>query len=207
MKTLLALLFFGLISTSTIFAQESADVADEMNQFLSKNLRYPTEARSNGIQGTVILQATFDELGFPLTTTVISGDELLSAEVMRTISALTENWKPEYLGDRNKGESYLLSFQFNISKDRSPTQIHQIVPLKDQSLLAESDEKQLTSGLEANPYNFKLYEARAELYSTLNLPVLAEKDLILADYFQNKMLTQLVIVGYEVKDKSLSAVE
>jgi outer membrane biosynthesis protein TonB len=60
MKTLLALLFFGLISTSTIFAQESADVADEMNQFLSKNLRYPTEARSNGIQGTVILQATFD---------------------------------------------------------------------------------------------------------------------------------------------------
>jgi len=207
MKTLLALLFLGLISTSTIFAQESADVADEMNQFLSKNLRYPTEARSNGIQGTIILQATFDELGFPLTTTVISGDELLSAEVMRTISALTENWKPEYLGDRNKGESYLLSFQFKISKDRSPTQIHQIVPLKDQSLLAESDEKQLTSGLEANPYNFKLYEARAELYSTLNLPVLAEKDLILADYFQNKMLTQLVIVGYEVKDKSLSAVE
>jgi hypothetical protein len=207
MKTLLAFLFLGFISTSAIFAQENADVAHEMNKFLSKNLRYPTEARFNDVQGTVILQATFDELGFPLTTTVISGDKLLSAEVMRTISVLTENWKPEYLGDRNKGDSYLFSFQFKISKDRSPTQIHQIVPLKDQSLLTESPEKQLTSGLEANPYDAKLYKERAELYEALNLPVLAQKDLMLADYFESKMLTQILIIGYSAPNKTISSLE
>jgi hypothetical protein len=161
----------------------------------------------NDLQGTVILQTTFDELGFPLSTTVISGDELLAAEVTRTVSALNENWKPEYLGDRSKGDSYLMSFQFKISKDRSTTQIHQMIPRKDQELLMASTEKRLESRLEANPYNFKLYEERAELYRTLNLPVLAEKDLMLAEYFKNKMLTQIVIVGYQVKDKSLSAVE
>jgi len=207
MKTLLAFFFLGLISTSTSFAQESEDATHEMNQFLSKNLRYPTETRSNDLQGTVIIQATFDQLGFPLTTTVISGDELLAAEVVRTVSALTENWKPEYLGDINKGDSYLLSFQFKISRDRLTNQIHQIGPLKDKSLLTENLEKQLTSKLEANPYNFKLYEERAELYKNLNLPILAEKDLMLADYFKNKMLTQIMIIGYQVKDKSLSAVE
>lgn len=178
-----------------------------MNQFLSKNLRYPAEARSNGIQGIVILQATFDELGLPLTTTIISGDELLAAEVTRTVSMLTENWKPEYLGERATGDSYLMSFQFKISKDSHNTRIHQIIPLKDQFLATESPEKQLTSRLEANPYNFKLYEDRADLYSKLNMHVLAQKDLLLADYFKNKTLAQLVIVGYETKNKDLSAVE
>lgn len=207
MKKLLTTLFLGLISTSTIFAQEISVATKDMNAFLSKNLKYPIEARMNDLQGTVILQTTFDELGFPLSTTVISGDELLAAEVTRTVSALNENWKPEYLGDRSKGDSYLMSFQFKISKDRSTTQIHQMIPRKDQELLMESTEKRLESRLEANPYNYKLYEERAELYKTLNLPVLAEKDLMLAEYFKNKMLTQIVIVGYQVKDKSLSAVE
>lgn len=207
MKKLLTTLFLGLISTSTIFAQEISVATKDMNAFLSKNLKYPIEARMNDLQGTVILQTTFDELGFPLSTTVISGDELLAAEVTRTVSALNENWKPEYLGDRSKGDSYLMSFQFKISKDRSTTQIHQMIPRKDQELLMASTEKRLESRLEANPYNFKLYEERAELYRTLNLPVLAEKDLMLAEYFKNKMLTQIVIVGYQVKDKSLSAVE
>ncbi len=207
MKKLLTTLFLGIISMPTIFAQEISVATKDMNAFLSKNLKYPIEARMNDLQGTVILQTTFDELGFPLRTTVISGDELLAAEVTRTVSALTENWKPEYLGDRTKGDSYLMSFQFKISKDRSTTQIHQMTPLKDQELLMESPEKRLDSRLEANPYNFKLYEERAELYRTLNLPVLAEKDLMLADYFRNKMLTQIVIVGYQSKDNSLSAVE
>jgi hypothetical protein len=207
MKKLLTTLLLGIISMPTIFAQEILVAPKDMNAFLSKNLKYPIEARINDLQGTVILQTTFDELGFPLRTTVISGDELLAAEVTRTVSALHKNWKPEYLGDRTKGDSYLMSFQFKISKDRSTTQIHQMIPKKDQELLMESTEKRLESRLEANPYNFKLYEERAELYRTLNLPVLAEKDLMLADYFKNKMLTQMVIIGYQFKDNSLSAVE
>jgi len=207
MKTLLTSLFVGLISTSTIFAQEISSATQDMNRFLSKNLTYPSEARTIDLQGTVVLQATFDESGFPIATSIISGDVLLAAEVTRIVSALTENWKPEFLGERTKGESYLMSFQFKISKDRSKSQIHQMIPLKDQALLMESPEKQLTSRLDANPYNFKLYEERAELYESLNLPVLAEKDLLLADYFKNKMLTQIVIVGYESIDNSLSAVD
>ncbi len=208
MKTLLAFFFLGLISTSTSFAQESEDATHEMNQFLSKNLRYPTVARSNDLQGTVIIQATFDQLGFPLTTTVISGDELLAAEVVRTVSVLTENWNPKYLGELAKGNSYLMSFQFRISKEPTTSdQIDKMIPIKEQEILLTSPEKRFDSRLESNPYDSKLYEQRAELYKSLGLAVLAQKDLMLADYFKNKMLTQLVIVGYQVKDKSLSAVE
>jgi len=79
--------------------------------------------------------------------------------------------------------------------------------MKEYADLMQNPEKQLNHGLEKNPYNFKLYQERAELYTSLNLPVLAEKDLMLAEYFKQKMLTEVVIVGYQVKNKGLSALD
>jgi len=207
MKTLLASFLLVFLTSSVLFAQENADVAHEMNKFLSKNLMYPIEARSNEVEGLVVIQATFDEQGQLIKTTVVSGNDLLAEEVTRTVTALTQNWNPEYLGDLPKADSYLMSFQFKIVKEEnSSTKIKQM-PMNEYADLLQNPEKQLNHGLEKNPYNFKLYQERAELYTSLNLPVLAEKDLMLAEYFKQKMLTEVMIVGYQVKNKSLSALD
>jgi hypothetical protein len=207
MKTLLASFFLVFLTSSVLFAQENSDRRQDMNKFLSKNLMYPIEARSNEVEGLVVIQVIFDEQGQPINTTVISGNDLLAEEVTRTVTALTQKWNPEYLGDRPKADSYLMSFQFKIVKeDHSSTTIKQM-PMKEYADLMQNPEKQLNHGLENNPYNFKLYQERAELYTSLNLPVLAKKDLMLAEYFKKKMLTEIVIVGYQVKNKSLSTLD
>ena len=208
MKALLSYLTVGFLFIPLVSAQERDDLTSGMNQFLSKNLKYPTEARANGVQGTVIIQTKFDDFGFPTNSTVISGDQLLAEEVTRTVSALSENWKPEFLGERLKGDSYLMSFQFRISKDETVSnRIQQMIPLEEYEMLMQNPQKRFDSKLEANPYDSKLYEQRAKLYKSLGFDVLAQKDQLLADYFKNRMLTEIIIVGYEVRSKDLSSMD
>lgn len=206
MKALLSYLLFGFLYIPIASAQEEDNSTSEMNKFLSKNLKYPTEARANDVQGTVIIQTKFNDLGFPLNSTVISGDQLLAEEVTRTVSALSENWKPEFLGERLKGGSYLMSFQFRISRDEIGSKpIEQMILLEEHEMLMQNPQRQFDSKLEANPYDYKLYEQRAKLYESLGFEVLAKKDQLLADYFKNRMLTEIVVVGYVVKSKSRSS--
>jgi len=208
MKSLLFAIFFGFFSVTSVFAQEVAGTAHEMNKFLSRNLKYPAEARMNNLEGTVILQATFDEQGFPISTSIISGDEVLGEEVTRAFLALKENWKPEYLGDRIKNDSYLMSFQFKYSKNKSTsTRLNQMIPIEEHTELMQSPEKRVSGRIEANPYDSNLYLERAELYETLNLPVLAKKDLMLADYFKQRMLAEFVIIVYPEVHKSLTSLD
>lgn len=158
MKSLFFAIFLGFFSATSLFAQEVAGTAHDMNKFLSRTLKYPSEARMNNLEGTVILQATFDEKGFPLSTTIISGDEVLGEEVTRAFLALAENWKPEYLGDRVKDDSYLLSFQFKYSKNKSTsTRLNQMIPIEEHTQLMQSPEKRVSGRIEANPYYSNLY--------------------------------------------------
>ncbi|MDG1276272.1 MAG: energy transducer TonB [Algoriphagus sp.] len=208
MKKLLFAIFIGLTSAPSIFAQEITGSAHDMNQFLSRNLKYPAEARMNYLEGTVILQASFDAQGFPLSSAIISGDEVLGEEVTRAFLALVENWKPEYLGDRAKSDSYLMSFQFKYSKNKSTsTRLHQMIPIEEHTQLMQSPEKRISGRIEANPYDSNLYLERAELYESLNLPVLAKKDLMLAEYFKQKMLAEFVIIVYPEVHKSLTSLD
>ena len=208
MKTIIATIFLGLLSASSMFAQEVSGTAQDMNKFLSRNIKYPAEARMNDLEGTVILQATFDEQGFPLTTSVISGNDILAAEVTRTVLALVENWKPEYLGDRSKSESYLMSFQFKVSKNKSTAQrLNLLIPIEEHDPLFQSPEQRISGKIEANPYDSNLYLERAKLYEALNLPVLAKKDLILAEYFKQKTLAEFVIIGYGSVNKSITSID
>ncbi|MFT6892458.1 MAG: outer membrane biosynthesis protein TonB, partial [Algoriphagus sp.] len=70
MKTLLASFFLVFLTSSVLFAQENSDRRQDMNKFLSKNLIYPVEARSNEVEGLVVIQVIFDEQGQPINTTV-----------------------------------------------------------------------------------------------------------------------------------------
>ncbi len=202
MKLLFTFLIVGLISTTPLFAQEPSNGTMELNKFLARNIKYPTLARRNDIQGLVVIQVSFDEGGNPINTTILAGNESLVEEVMSTFSELQENWKADFLGDRKLNDTYLLSFQFKLAGNKQVSN-----PIKTLTIPEDANGPNLTSAIESNPYDSKLYEQRAATYESLGLTVLAEKDRMLAGYFKEKMLAQLVIVGYPSDHKSISTID
>ncbi len=210
MKRLLSIFALGFMLTAIAAAQTSTTPEEGMNKLLAKNIKYPNQARINGVEGLVVLQANFDPSGQLISATLVAGDPILATEVERAFGLLKQNWKTEYLGNKKIDDSYLMSFNFRISKPDSWTAgalgMNANSP-KSSDLDPSSTEGSLnyiSNLMDSNPYDFRLYEHRAELYDSLHLDVLAQKDRMLADYFRNKMLSQIVIIGYQSAENSLS---
>lgn len=198
MKSLLSILFLVLLSVSISYGQESHEPSHEMNKFLAMHLKYPTEARENDIQGMVVVQTTFDESGNPISSALISGDPILGNEVLKTVQKLNKEWKSEYLGDKIKNDTYLMNFQFKLSKSKPLVKGIYLGPQKPEnnSKSEISPLENISRLIQSNPYNSNLYTQRAAIYHGLDLPILAKKDLLLADYFNDHKLTDMVVVGY-----------
>ena len=63
-------------------------------QFLSKNIKYPTIAQENGVQGRVICQFVVNRDGSIVDVKVIRGvDAYLDKEAVRVIQSMPK-WKP-----------------------------------------------------------------------------------------------------------------
>lgn len=189
---LLATLFFlGIGST---FAQDS-DSRREMNRFLSKNLMYPTELRQSGAQGIVVVSVEVDQRGFMTEEyEILSGEVAFNEEIERVMKLLKDNWNPAYVEDKSDDNEYLMSFEFKLSTaDGFPPN----------PFLTSSQKKTGISPLEAvnqalkeNPFSPKLYKDRAEILDIEGQELLSEMDLNQAKFLKNKMLTEVVIVGY-----------
>ena len=66
----------------------------ELMKFLSKNIKYPTIAQENGIQGRVIVQFVVNQDGSIVDPIVMrSVDPYLDKEALRVISTMPK-WKP-----------------------------------------------------------------------------------------------------------------
>lgn len=66
----------------------------ELMKFLSKNIKYPTIAQENGVQGRVIVQFVVNQDGSIVDPVVMrSVDPYLDKEALRVISAMPK-WKP-----------------------------------------------------------------------------------------------------------------
>lgn len=66
----------------------------DLNQWLSKNIEYPTIAAENGIQGRVIVQFVIERDGSATQIKVVRGvDPSLDKEAMRVVSKMPK-WKP-----------------------------------------------------------------------------------------------------------------
>ena len=66
----------------------------ELMKFLSKNIKYPTIAQENGIQGRVIVQFVVNQDGSIVDPVVMrSVDPYLDKEALRVISTMPK-WKP-----------------------------------------------------------------------------------------------------------------
>ena len=74
--------------------------------FLSKNIKYPTTAQENGIQGRVIVQFVVNTDGSITEPKVVRGvDPELDAEALRVISIMPK-WKP----GKQKGEAVRVKY-------------------------------------------------------------------------------------------------
>lgn len=209
MKTLFSLCIVATICISSALAQTTPKPDAEMMQFLSKTIAYPSESRENRVQGTVVIQTRFDESGYLFSHEVLSGEPSLAAQVTETLKKMQENWSEDFVGEQVKAEAYLLTFQFKMTK---PQGIQTGIYLRSgQTMKTPKKEvspiESLSNKIDSNPFSPELYQARAELYRESGIPLLAQRDRLLADYVQSKMLAQLVIVGYSSSQKKLGTSE
>ncbi|SFT73035.1 hypothetical protein SAMN04489724_1882 [Algoriphagus locisalis] len=189
----LFLLLF-LFSITSTFAQTS-DSRKEMNQLLSKNLKYPTELRQTETEGLVVVSIAMDSRGIMTGDyEILSGDLAFEEEVSRTLNLLRENWDPSYLEGKTYGEEYLMSFDFKLSKGAGFPPNPFLTSFQKKAEVSPLDA--VSQALAENPFSPKLYKNRAEILSNEGLNLRAEMDLNQAEFLENRMLTEVVIVGY-----------
>lgn len=85
-----------------------------MNQFISRNIRYPVIAQENGIQGRVVVQFVVNTDGKIVDVEVVRGvEESLDKEAVRVIKAMPP-WNPGRQGGKNVRVKYTLPIRFRI---------------------------------------------------------------------------------------------
>ena len=102
---------------------------DEMMKFLQTNIKYPEQAKNNGVQGRVIVQFVVNKDGSISNDTVVrSVDPLLDAEAIRVVRNMP-NWTP----GKQKGEAVRVRFTLPVTfrldggAESKPAEVKQVV--------------------------------------------------------------------------------
>lgn len=91
----------------------------ECMKFLGKNVKYPTQAQENGIQGRVIVQMVVTKEGDIADTKVVRGvDPLLDAEALRVVNAMPK-WKPGKQRGQAVNVKYTIPVTFRLQGEGS----------------------------------------------------------------------------------------
>ncbi|HOI86278.1 MAG TPA: M56 family metallopeptidase [Lentimicrobium sp.] len=84
-------------------------------KFLQNNIRYPSEARNNNVQGTVFCQFTVEPDGRITSPVIVSGiGSGCDEEVLRVI-ALMPAWKPATKGGKEVGSTFVMPVKFALA--------------------------------------------------------------------------------------------
>ncbi|TFV95831.1 hypothetical protein E4S40_06305 [Algoriphagus kandeliae] len=194
---LLSTILIGLISIASV-AQEVGSL-HKFNQFLSKNLQYSSELRSEKVQGPVTLLLSIDEQGsLKKSPSLIGGSEALAQEVFRIFELMEAQGTATILPSEIFGEEYLLSVEFKIQEPRN---IGFYIPERPDS--ENRIIKKLNEQIQSNPYFPKFYQQRAEYFKSIGQDLLAELDEEKAKSLKAKELTTIVVVGYHSIHKKL----
>jgi protein TonB len=87
--------------------------SDEINKFISANLRYPKEVMKRGISGLVLLRCTIGVNGYIEQVDVIrSVDPLLDEEAVRVIKSMPR-WIPGYVDGKPVRVRYQIPIDFS----------------------------------------------------------------------------------------------
>ena len=101
----------------------------EMMKYLQTNIKYPEQAKSNGVEGRVIVQFVVNKDGSISNDTVVrSVDPLLDAEAIRVVRSMP-NWTP----GKQKGEAVRVRFTLPVTfrldggEESKPAEVKQVV--------------------------------------------------------------------------------
>ena len=85
--------------------------ADEFRNYIAQNIKYPVNAKENGIQGRVFVQFTVAEDGTVTDAKIVRGaDPLLDEEALRVVRS-----SPTWTAGRQGGEPVMVAFTFPIN--------------------------------------------------------------------------------------------
>lgn len=196
MKKLTALfLSLFIFSLGFTHAQTSTHSNEDMNRFLSYTLKYPAELREAVTTGPVVISVQIDKAGY-MTGEVefLSGDKAFEDEINRTMNLLKENWSPSFLEGKAYDQEYLMSFDFRI--DNGSQFSSNPVTTTSEKVKPSTPLEAVNKALEENPYSPKLLNNRAEILAQNGKKLLSDLDVHQANFLKDKLLTEIVIVGY-----------
>ncbi|SFO08679.1 hypothetical protein SAMN04488519_103370 [Algoriphagus ornithinivorans] len=200
MKKLLVLSIFLLNFSLGSMAQNSEGI-HEFNKFMSKNLQYGSELRSERIEGPVTFVIQFDESGkLKQNPMLVAGNKMLEEEVTRTFDKLIAEGSPALVGPEYFGQEYLLTVQFKLAGTEK-TGFY--IPERSES--AAHILEKLNKKIAENPYFVNYYKERAAFYENMGNSILADLDKKQIELLESKQLTTILVVGYNSTRKSLSA--
>ncbi|UWF78841.1 MAG: TonB C terminal [Bacteriophage sp.] len=87
---------------------------DKLLQFINDNMKYPTKAQTEGMQGKVIVQFIIDEDGYIIEPNIVrSVESSLDNEALRLIKMLPQ-WKPGTLKGKAVKVKYTVPVAFKL---------------------------------------------------------------------------------------------
>ena len=93
----------------------------EMIKYISNNLKYPSEARKNGVEGKVVVQFIVDKDGsiddISLLRDIGSGCGEEAVRVVENMNKLSKRWAPGKQKGNNVRVKFTLPFSFKLSDD------------------------------------------------------------------------------------------
>lgn len=88
---------------------------DKLLQFINDNMKYPTKAQTEGIQGGVIVQFIVDENGYIIEPNIVKSVEpSLDNEALRLIKMFPQ-WKPGTLKGKAVKVKYVVPIVFKLN--------------------------------------------------------------------------------------------
>ena len=87
----------------------------EYYKFVSKNIKYPNQARRMGIEGKVFVQFVINKEGRPVDIKTIKGIGAGCDEEAERVIGIAPNWKPGKQGARRVSVRMILPIHFNLN--------------------------------------------------------------------------------------------
>ncbi len=103
-----------------LYVEEMPKAGYDLNEYLSKNIKYPNSARRKGIEGRVIVKFVVRATGEIDSVRIAKGiDEKCDAEALRVVRNMTA-WKPGKQNGKAVDVYFTLPINFRLEDDVSP---------------------------------------------------------------------------------------
>lgn len=182
------LIFIVLCPFFTSFAQSDGESYESIEEVFRKNLKVkPSEFLPNK-KDLVVLSLNIDSDGNPDSLYLIAGNTTVWIdEVVRVSNLAKDNWSENYLGERKKGQSYLVVCSLSLQEEDQKYDEDKVERFLSKEKYAKALPL-LNDFIANNPYRSDYYEKRSAVFRGLGEVENAQRDFMTAKQIKNKVL-------------------